>query len=638
MFPNLSFPPKEWLLTNGLGGYAMGCVDEVNRRKYHGYLIGAVNSPSKRINYLNELIFSVELDGKQLRLGGLENDALEILFKNEGQVVHWTYVFEDFQIRKTIWMRYGFNETHVRLEFSGQLNKIRLYATPLFSIRDHHATVMADTKDYMVLLGEQDVWVAHEDVGATRVDFGEGNFMRRNQIVTEPIYVIESMRGECDEERCFSPGEIWMDLDAQNSTWEFVITDGNVVFSEAFDTSMNERRAMQKALLEKANAESGPKWLQQAVIGADKFVVQRGDGLTIVAGYPWFTDWGRDTMISLPGLLLANGRNEDALQILNSFKNYISEGMLPNLFPDTLFDHFTPYYNTVDATLWFFHAINALAEAGNTRDVVEKFFGALCDIFEWHLKGTRYGIVVDEEDGLLCAGDESTQLTWMDVKIEDYVVTPRSGKAVEINALWICAMRILKKFALLMQDGDVDARVSKVLKKAEGSFAKRFWNGEYLFDVIDTPEGKNDARVRPNQLFALSLVPDLLSQEMKESVLAICEEALLTPFGLRSLSSEDENYIGTYQGAQNIRDLAYHQGTVWGWLMGVFCEAHYHLYHDVEAIEKYLAGLIENLDEAGLGTLSENFWGDAPYYAAGCPAQAWSQAELLRIWRMIHPR
>ena len=323
MFPNLSFPPKEWLLTNGLGGYAMGCVDEVNRRKYHGYLIGAVNSPSKRINYLNELIFSVELDGKQLRLGGLENDALEILFKNEGQVVHWTYVFEDFQIRKTIWMRYGFNETHVRLEFSGQLNKIRLYATPLFSIRDHHATVMADTKDYMVLLGEQDVWVAHEDVGATRVDFGEGNFMRRNQIVTEPIYVIESMRGECDEERCFSPGEIWMDLDAQNSTWEFVITDGNVVFSEAFDTSLNERRAMQKALLEKANAESGPKWLQQAVIGADKFVVQRGDGLTIVAGYPWFTDWGRDTMISLPGLLLANGRNEDALQILNSFKNIL---------------------------------------------------------------------------------------------------------------------------------------------------------------------------------------------------------------------------------------------------------------------------------------------------------------------------
>lgn len=570
-------------------------------------------------------------------MGGAENDAQEVLFENEGQIVHWTYVFDGFQIKKSIWMRYGFNETHVRFQFSGDVKKIRLWATPLFSIRDHHLTVNAETKDYMVLLGEHDIWVAHQDVGACRVDYGEGHFIQRNQLVSESTYIIETMRGEIDEERCFSPGEIWIDLDQNSSVWALIITDGNDNYSDNLEISLEKRRKYQKELLKKANAESAPKWMQRAVIGADKFVVKRGEGLTVLAGYPWFTDWGRDTMIALPGLLLATGRTDDALQILRSFAKYVSEGMLPNLFPDTQFDHYSPDYNTVDATLWFFHAIQVAADVVDEVEVAEEFFDKLLDIFNWHIKGTRFGIRVDEKDGLLFAGDEHTQLTWMDVKIDDYVVTPRSGKAVEINALWIRALRILKDFAILLKHEDVAAQVGSVLAKAEASYVDRFWNGRYLYDVVDTPTGENDESVRPNQLFALSLVPDLLKESQKQSVLELCEKELLTPFGLRSLSTEDERYIGTYQGARNIRDLAYHQGTVWAWLLGVFCEAHYALYHDTEAIEGYISGLIRHLDEAGLDTVSENFWGDAPFYAAGCPAQAWSQAELIRIWRLIHP-
>ena len=637
MFPNLSFPPKEWLLTNGLGGYAMGCVDEVNRRKYHGYLIGAVNSPSKRINFLNELLFSIEIDGQQLRLGGEENDALEVIFENEGQIIHWTYVFDEFKIQKSIWMHYGHNETHVRLRFSGE-KKVRLWARPLFSIRDHHATVKAESKDYMVLFGDTHMWVANDDVGASRIDFGAAQFIHRNQLVSESTYVIETMRGELDEERCFSPGELWIDLNEDSSIWELVITDGNEAFSNNFDESLLQRQLLQEELLKKAEAEDAPTWFQRAVVGADKFVVQRGDGLTVVAGYPWFTDWGRDTMISLPGLLLATGRADEALQILRSFAGYVSEGMLPNLFPDTQFDHFSPEYNTVDATLWFFHAIQVAAEKVGEKEIAKEFFEILWDIFVWHLKGTRFGIHVDETDGLLFAGDESTQLTWMDVKIDDYVVTPRSGKAVEINALWIRAMRILKNFAELLDKAEQAQEVDAVLQLAEASFAERFWNGSYLFDVVDCADGEDDASVRPNQLFALSLVPDLLEDAQKKAILGVCEKELLTPYGLRSLSYLDERYIGTYQGAQNIRDLAYHQGTVWAWLLGVFCEAHYALYENKDAIRRYLAGLIGHLDEAGLDTVSENFWGDSPYYAAGCPAQAWSQAELIRIYRMIEPQ
>lgn len=637
MFPNLSFPPKEWLLTNGLGGYAMGCVDEVNRRKYHGYLIGAVNSPSKRINFLNELLFSIEIDGQQLRLGGEENDALEVIFENEGQIIHWTYVFDGFKIQKSIWMHYGHNETHVRLRFSGE-KKVRLWARPLFSIRDHHATVKAESKDYMVLFGDTHMWVANDDVGASRIDFGAAHFIHRNQLVSESTYVIETMRGELDEERCFSPGELWIDLNEDSSIWELVITDGNEAFSNNFDESLLQRQLLQEELLKKAEAEDAPTWFQRAVVGADKFVVQRGDGLTVVAGYPWFTDWGRDTMISLPGLLLATGRTDEALQILRSFAGYVSEGMLPNLFPDTQFDHFSPEYNTVDATLWFFHAIQVAAEKVGEKEIAKEFFEILWDIFAWHLKGTRFGIHVDETDGLLFAGDESTQLTWMDVKIDDYVVTPRSGKAVEINALWIRAMRILKNFAELLDKEEQAQEVDAVLQLAEASFAERFWNGSYLFDVVDCADGEDDASVRPNQLFALSLVPDLLKDAQKKAILGVCEKELLTPYGLRSLSYLDERYIGTYQGAQNIRDLAYHQGTVWAWLLGVFCEAHYALYENKDAIRRYLAGLIGHLDEAGLDTVSENFWGDSPYYAAGCPAQAWSQAELIRIYRMIEPQ
>jgi len=389
----------------------------------------------------------------------------------------------------------------------------------------------------------------------------------------------------------------------------------------------------QKPWWNEALAEAAPSWIWQLILAADQFIVKRSlpeepEGRSIIAGYHWFGDWGRDTMIALPGLALTTGRAAVARQILLAFSRYVDGGMLPNNFPDA---GGKPEYNTVDAALWYFEAIRQYFAATQDTVTLQKLFPILESMIDAHVRGTRYNIHVDPADGLLYAGGPGLQLTWMDAKVGDWVVTPRTGKPVEINALWINALeRMIGITRLLAKPSDA---YEKLAAKAKRSFQK-FWNAERncCFDVIDSPGIGNDALLRPNQIFAVSLPASALTAEQQKAVVDVCARHLLTSHGLRSLAP---GYTGHYGGSPRDRDAAYHQGTVWGWLLGHFAVAHYRVYHDREAALRFLEPLGRQIYASGLGTLSEIFDGDAPFTPRGCIAQAWTVAEVLRAWTEI---
>jgi len=379
-----------------------------------------------------------------------------------------------------------------------------------------------------------------------------------------------------------------------------------------------------------------PASIQQLVYAADQFIVKRPlpdnpQGRSIIAGYPWFADWGRDTMIALPGLTLATGRPEIAKQILLSFSQYVDGGMLPNNFPDA---GGWPDYNTVDAAFWYIEAIRQYYEATQDRETLAALFPALLQIIDGHLKGTRYSIHVDDSDGLLYAGETGAQLTWMDARVDGREVTPRIGKPIEINALWHNALETLARLAPVV--GKLAEPFAKMARVVEKSFA-RFWNASagYCYDVIDSPGVGSDPTLRPNQIFAASLPQSPLTGEQQKSVVDICGKRLLTPHGLRSLDPQHPAYQGHYGGGPAQRDGAYHQGTAWGWLLGPFALAHYRVYGDRELALSFLEPLGKQIHAHGLGTLSEIADGDAPFTPRGCIAQAWTVAETLRAWRAL---
>ncbi len=381
--------------------------------------------------------------------------------------------------------------------------------------------------------------------------------------------------------------------------------------------------------------ENAPKWVRRLVLAADQFVVDRplaggGTGKSIIAGYPWFGDWGRDTMISLPGLALVSGREDVARTILRTYAGYVDGGMLPNRFPDS---GQAPEYNTVDATLWYFQAIRAYHGATGDNDLLGELFPILAGIIEQHQGGTRYNIGVDPADGLLHAGQPGVQLTWMDAKVDDWVVTPRIGKPVEVNALWYNALTAMVRFARRL--GEPADTYQAAADRARQGFG-RFWNqaAGYCYDVLDGPEG-HDPALRPNQVFAVSLPDSPLTPEQQRAVVDVCGRHLLTPFGLRSLGPDEPHYQGHYGGDIMARDGAYHQGTVWGWLLGPYCLAHYRIHGDQEQALALLSAMTKHLDEAGMGSLSEIFDGDDPFTPRGCFAQAWSVAETLRAWQVL---
>jgi predicted glycogen debranching enzyme len=456
------------------------------------------------------------------------------------------------------------------------------------------------------------------------------------------FYRIESDRGDPPFESAYSPGYFHATLDkerplcflATTQAWESLDIDVDELFEA-------EHRRMD-LLLRLAPRIQDDEFAQQLTMAADQFIVLPGSRLeenviaqaegselrTVIAGYHWFGDWGRDTMISLEGLTLSTGRFREAGAILRTFSHYVKDGLLPNLFPE---GERQALYHTVDATLWYFHAISRYVEATGDKEIVAQLFPVLESIVDHYLRGTHYGIRVDPADGLVTAAAEGYQLTWMDAKVDGWVVTPRRGKPVEIQALWYNALKLMAAWSRSL--GKPHQRYEESAERTRASFNERYWNDsrQCLFDVLDGPEG-HEANVRPNQVFAISLGHAVLDASRWRPVIEIIERTLLTPFGLRTLSADHPDYKAHYRGDLRARDAAYHQGTVWPWLMGHFIDAHLRVYEDPARARRLLQAFPDHLREAGVGSISEIFDAEEPYSPGGCIAQAWSVAEILRAW------
>ncbi len=635
---------REWLVTNGLGGYASGTIAGVLTRRYHGLLVAALKPPVGRILLLTKLdetaiyngraypLFADRNCGRDDRVDPRGYHFLE-RFHLEGTTPVWTFALADSRFEKRVWMQHGANSTYVRYDHCRGSDPLALEIKAVVNCRDHHAKTRAGDCDPRIEEVPHGLRVSAGTGETFCVLSGGAQAIPLHEWAEDYYLSVEDYRGldPLDDNLCaglfqatLQPGR---SLTLVASTEAKPRLDGLVAYAE--------RQAREEALLERARPCLGEasSAIERLVLAADQFIVCRSlpgepEGRSVIAGYPWFSDWGRDTMISLPGLTLATGRHELGARILRTFAQFVSQGMLPNRFPD---EGQAPEYNTADATLWYFEAIRAYHEATGDDALLRDLFPVLHEIVDWHLRGTRYQIHIDPADGLLYAGEPGVQLTWMDAKVDDWVVTPREGKAVEINALWYNALCVMAEFARLL--GEPPDRYQALAVQARASFS-RFWREEdgYLYDLIDGSDG-DDPSLRPNQLLAVSLPHSALSPEQQKAVVDACARHLLTSHGLRSLAPGDPAYTGHYGGDRRTRDAAYHQGTVWGWLIGPFASAHLRVYGDPDQARTFLEPLLRQLASHGLGSLSEIFDGDPPHSPRGCIAQAWSVAEVLRVWR-----
>ncbi len=630
---------REWIETNSIGGYASATVSGANTRRYHGLLVAATRPPLGRVVTLSKFEETLSVDGERFDLssnqypGTVHPEGYKYLkrFRLDPFPV-WTFEVDGIEIERSLFMINGENSSVVRWRAkkgSGRRRqKIVLELRPLLAFRDHHHLRREDggfDGSYEIADGIVSIapfaamprlYLAH-NAGAIEP---EGHWYRDLE------YAIEQERGFDHREDLYQPFKLEFDL-TQDAVVIASTEERNAADAAEYETAEISRR---QGLIEAAGAED--QLTARLVLAADQFIVARGTGKTVIAGYHWFSDWGRDTMIALNGLTLATGRPDVARSVLIEFSKHISEGMLPNRFPD---QGDTPEYNTVDATLWFFEAIRAYVEkTGDVGLVLDGLYEKLVSIIDWHVRGTRYQIHVDT-DGLLYAGEAVVQLTWMDAKIGDWVITPRTGKPVEIQALWYNALCIIAGLAERFDDTKRLQAYRSMAALAKASFNGQFWNDAEgcLFDVVNG-SGK-DAAVRPNQIFAVSLTHTMLDPERARQVVDKVESELLTPFGLRSLSPNDPSYAGIYIGSPYDRDAAYHQGTVWGWLIGPFVEAYLRVHKDdvrlTQRVAEIMAGFSGHIKEAMVGQVSEIFDADPPHAARGCGAQAWSVAELLRI-------
>ena len=628
---------REWLETNGLGGFASSTITGCNTRRYHGLLTAATKPPVGRLVLLSKLEETLILDGRRIDLavnrypGVVHPQGHQYLtgFRLDPFPV-FTYIVEGIEIEKSVFMVHGENTTVIQYDVQGANgHECLLEVRPLIAFRDYHGTThengslnphvemepgLASVAPYQ---GLPALHFAHDADEFEPVGYWFRGFE----------YDVERERGLDYYEDLFSPFVARFDLKRRSSIALIASVERQDI-RRAVVLRHKEIHRRQEVL--QASPREEP-FVRALVGAADQFIVARGDRKTIIAGYHWFSDWGRDTMIALPGLTLVTGRVDIAKSILLAFAKHVDRGMLPNRFPDA---GEAPEYNTVDATLWFFEAVRGLVEYTGDYDFVrDNLYSVLAEIIDWHARGTRYGIRVDA-DGLLCSGEPGVQLTWMDAKVGDWVVTPRHGKAVEIQALWYNALRIMEDLARRFKDAARRLRYAEMAALARRNFNAQFWNesADCLYDVIDGDA--RDASIRPNQVFAVSLAHTMLSDEKARSVLAVVERDLLTPYGLRSLAPNDPQYRGRYAGDPWHRDSAYHQGTVWPWLMGPFITAYVRVNGGSAPARRraaeWLAAFEQHLRDAGLGQVSEIFDGDPPHHPCGCMAQAWSVAELLR--------
>jgi predicted glycogen debranching enzyme len=653
---------REWLVTNALGGFASGTLAGVPTRGFHGLLVAALPAPLGRLLLLGPILEQISVpDGTSVRLGALERatERLVVLgdrylrdFGMEMGLPVWRYEINGTIIERRLWMPHCFNTIVVRYRQLRGAGPVRLELQPGVYFRSYDAPV--DTPLPLPIRGT---------INGNRVELTPANnlpplhmivggrnarFSAEERTVPDIACRVEQARGYSSIGPLYMPGSFTVELTADEPV-------SLVASSESWDTidslapdpaeqSEHERRH-RLLMLVPESLRTG--FGAELVLAADQFLVfpagrmeeslrlraTGSEARSVIAGYPWFTDWGRDTMISLEGLALTTGRHVEAGYILRTFAEHVRDGLIPNYFPDGRTDG---VYHTADATLWFFHALHRYLEVTHDREMLSLLLPKLADIVDQHLRGTRFGIRVDPADGLLRQGAPGYQLTWMDAKVGDWVVTPRSGKAVEINALWYNALCLLRNWLEQENQSVAAANLTPHIDRARTSFNQRFWypTTGCLYDVIDGESG-DDAAIRPNQLLAVSLDHPILAPLRWWSVLAVVQRELLTPVGVRSLAQVHPSYQPHYDGNLRMRDAAYHQGTVWTWLLGPFVDAWLKVHPgDRAGARKHLAGLIPHLTEAGVGSISEIFDAEPPFTPRGCIAQAWSVAEVLRSWAL----
>lgn len=631
---------KEWLLTNGIGGYASSTVTGSNTRRYHGLLIASLRPPVNRHLILSKLEESVEIGNKSYDISSFS--AGGVVKKGDNYLQRFiydslpTFIYSigDVTIRKTVCMVYGENTVIVHYHIISGKSGLKLKLTPLVNFRDHHGD---SRRHHMVFKQEpcdnRTLILPYGLELLIELGCRGSHYTPLNDCWFENMeYAVEQERGLSSREDQYIPGYFELDVGRRQEkhiTFHATVEKTGRTFDGLAVIREEEERI--RALIKKAGYAD--ELASALVAAADKFIVYRQstDAKTILAGYPWFTDWGRDTMISLCGLTLSTKRFEDAQSILYTFSRYVRHGLIPNMFPD---EGQEPGYNSVDAALWYFEAVNKfITYTGDFEFVKENLYSSLKEIYQAFFKGTLFDIRMDS-DFLISAGNQDTQLTWMDAKVGSWAVTPRQGKAVEINALWYNALRTLEMLANRFdQNGSA---YGEAALKAKEAFLRTFWNegGACLYDVVEGE--RTDDSIRPNQIIAASLSYPVIEGEMAKSVVDRVWEELYTSYGLRTLSQLSSQYKGVYIGDQYYRDSAYHQGTVWTWPLGHFITAFSRVYGkegvNRDIMASFFKPFLDHLADACLGNISEIFDGDEPLFPRGCFAQAWSVAEILRSY------
>jgi predicted glycogen debranching enzyme len=661
----------EWLVTNGIGGYSSSTAAGVITRRYHGILVAALPNPLGRIVMLNHLGEELRIDDRRAPLNSEKRVAGPVdpaaaaqitSFALESGLPVWQYTWGGIRLEKRIVMPHRQNTVHVNYRLIDGPEAATLELRPAVHFRNYEDRVDAtknspsDTRYGMSSSGG--VYLVHAEAAVDLpplklqvVGAESYHFLSEERLASEYVYPVEQSRGYEFRGTLWTPGYFSVTLRRGGCATLVASVEADDVMlaippADAASLEHERRRRLIDASVASVQNETGA----ELVLAADQFIITpkgrirdatRAAALgnevrTVIAGYHWFTDWGRDTMISLEGLTLSTGRQREASFILRTFSHYVRNGLIPNMFPDGSNEGL---YHTADATLWYFHAVEAYRRRVNDETALIHLLPTLIDIVQCHIDGTRFGIGVDPDDGLLMQGAKGYQLTWMDAKVDGWVVTPRRGKAVEINALWYNALRLLEAWITQVRGDGAAASIRARADQVFESFNKRFWmeDAGYLYDVVDGEEG--DSRLcRPNQILAISLDHPVLDRARWESVIRVARERLLTPVGLRSLAPGEPGYRDRYFGDLRARDAAYHQGTVWAWLIGPWIDAWLRVYPDDRAgARSFLEGLLSALGRFGIGTIAEVFDAEPPYTPRGCIAQAWSVAEVLRCWAKTAP-
>jgi predicted glycogen debranching enzyme len=657
---------REWLVANGVGGYASGTLAGVTTRRYHGLLIASLPAPFGRVVMLSHLSEQFRLpDGTLLRFGGEEwaGGQLDLYgsahlqeFRLEAGLPVWRYAINDTVFEKQVFLPHGQNAVYITYRLLEGQAPLRLKLRPSVHFRAHEGPVNAPLAEPYTLTIVNERCELSAPGKMPRLHFYLNGQRRAFTVEGRKLQALAyRVEGSCGYESAgdlWSPGYFRVDLTPEYPATLIASTEPwDVMLALPPQEALAAEWERRSRLLTLAGPLERDPIAAELVLAADQFLITpagrveeaararaAGDEVrTVVAGYHWFTDWGRDTMISLEGLTLTTGRHREAGYILRTFAHYVRDGLIPNYFPDGQTEG---VYHTADATLWFFQALDRYVQATDDRDTLSRLRPVLADIVAWHLRGTRFGIQVDPADGLLRQGAQGYQLTWMDAKVGDWVVTPRRGKAVEINALWYNALRLLEGWTREAGDARAADALAEDADRAYRSFNRRFWNeaAGYLYDVVDTEGGGDDPACRPNQILSFALRHPVLDPSRWKPVLDVVRARLLTPVGLRSLAPGHPDYKARYFGDLRARDAAYHQGTVWGWLIGPFLNAWLKVHPDDRAgARRFLEGFIPHLSEACVGSISEIFDAEPPFTPRGCIAQAWSVAEVLRCWALTEP-